>query len=122
MMPVTRFLGTSIFMYGDGTPPPPSRAAVLAARLPCHDSSCITLAGTAFCIFAICLHNRFFSGTPCCTYPAPPPLKSPPPGEGETITSLFCWAIAVVYVPHLSRTRSCIAFPLLRISHLCVIL
>ena len=65
----------------------------------------------------------------------PPPLQSPPfatspspcnpfppPWEGETITSLFCKAIsiAVVCVPHLYHTRSCIAFPLLQISHLCV--
>ena len=52
-----------------------------------------------------------------------PPLKSPPPG-GETVTSLFSWAIsiAVVCVPHLSHTCSCIVFPLLGISHLVCIL
>ena len=50
------------------------------------------------------------------------PVPDPPPGGGESVGSLFCWAtsIAVVCVPHLSHTRSCIAFPLLRISHLCV--
>ena len=42
----------------------------------------------------------------------PPPFAIPPLG-GETVISLFCLAIsiAVVYVPHLSHTRSCIAFP-----------
>ena len=62
-------------------------------------------------------------------YPAPPSKSPPPPcnppppqGGGENVTSLFCSAISVamVCVPHLSHTRSCIAFPLLRISHLCV--
>ena len=53
----------------------------------------------------------------------PPPLQSLPlPGGGETVISLFCWAIsiAVVSVPHLSHTCFRIVSPLLRISHLCV--
>ena len=60
----------------------------------------------------VSLHTLFLPHTP-------PPLQSPPGGGG---TSLFCWAIsvAVVCVPHLSHTRSCIALPFLQISHLCV--
>ena len=62
----------------------------------------------------------------------PPPLESsplaisppcnPPPPEGDRHFTVLLGNIyfAVVCVPHLSHTRSCIAFPLLRFSHLCV--
>ena len=75
--------------------------------------------------------KSYWAQTAATQVPCPPPLEIPPsplaicphpPLGGETVTSLFCQAIsiAVVCVPHLSHTRSCIAFPLLRISHLCV--
>ena len=52
----------------------------------------------------------------------PPPLQSPP-RSGETVTSLFCQATSIargLCSPFVTDTRSYIAFPLLRISHLCV--
>ena len=52
----------------------------------------------------------------------PPPLQSPPPTR-ETVTSMFFWltCIVLVCVAHLVYTWPCIAFPLLRIKHLCVL-
>ena len=53
--------------------------------------------------------------------PPPPPLQCPPPGGGGghftvLLANIYCGGLC----SHLSHTRSCIAFPLLRISHLCV--
>ena len=48
-----------------------------------------------------------------------PSLQSPPPPGGETVISLFCYAISIAGIcSPLSHIRSCIAFPLLPISHL----
>ena len=101
---------------------------------PCSVGATKRITHQCFTVVPHCLNDHFQAGTAGAKWrvhawglrplqsphPCDPPPPAPGRGGGRHFTVLQAMSIAVVCVPHLPDTCSCIGFPSVQISHLCV--
>ena len=89
---------------------PGGRCMAVVWNVPLHHHRLLPAQWTAHGIFVY--HS--------CDRKIPPPLAIPPRGGGSLHSFARQYLLRCFVFHHLSHTRSCIAFPLFQISHLCV--